>query len=494
MKFHNTHSTRYFLALLNISCLIFTSCGKEVYTGISEAPVGVNTKIIIQTKPAGAVIYFDDKNMGIHSNDSLVWLNPGVHKLTLKLDLFPDKIQYFSIKDGMRVPYFYNYYSDPLNFGSITCNSTPQAATIYLNDSLTNKKTNSTFSNLFPGQYKIKVTLAGCRADSNYITLSGGKNQSVDFILEDTTKWVSYKTTNSPMLSNYISKIIVDKNNIKWIGTLDQGLARFDGKNWKMYKKSNSPLIYDFITCLALDQNNNLWIGTSGGIMMFNGFSWINYTANLPTNTYVKSIAIDKMNNVWIGTMDGLVFYDGVTWKTFTTLNSGLAGNFVTCISIDNQNRVWLGTNSFGISMYDGNNWKLYNMSNMSLPINVGNIIQDIAVDNDGTIWAAHLSDSNRGFAGGITKYDGKNWSVVQLTGIATNLPEMIWVDKNNNKWIGTKNGLGEFLQPGNIVTFTTVNSQIPASQIESAAIDLNGDLYIGTFGGGAAKLKKGNF
>ncbi len=70
----------------------------------------------------------------------------------------------------------------------------------------------------------------------------------------------------------------------------------------------------------------------------------------------------------------------------------------------------------------------------------------------------------------------------------------MIWVDKNNYKWIGTKNGLGKFLQPDNIVPFTTDNSQIPGGWIESTAIDLNGDLYVGTFGGGVGKLKKGNF
>ncbi len=488
MKVYTTYSNVFSIALLIILAFILFSCSKEVYTGINDAPVGSNTKIIIQTKPGGAAIYFDGKNMGIHSNDSLVWLDPGVHILTLKLDLFPDKIQYFSIDDGMRVPYFYNYYSDPVNFGSITCTSLPNAATIYLNDSLTNKKTPSTFSHLFPGQYKIKVTLARCRADSNYVTISGSNNYNVDFILKDTSKWVIYNTTNSPLPSNYVSKIIVDNNNIKWIGT-SQGLARFDGKNWKMYTESNSPLISDNITCLALDKNNNLWIGTgSGGIMKFDGSSWIDYTANIPSNVYVKSIFIDKFNSVWIITMKGLVYYGGVKWTTI------LDGTFVTCITRDNQNRVWVGTNDFGILMSDGNGWTNIKMSKMALPINVGDCIQDITFDNDGTIWAAHTPAFIYGWVGGITKYDGNNWSVVQLNGIDTSLPEMIWVDKNNYKWIGTKNGLGKFLQPDNIVPFTTDNSQIPGGWIESTAIDLNGDLYVGTFGGGVGKLKNGNF
>ena len=90
--------------------------------------------------------------------------------------------------------------------------------------------------------------------------------------------------------------------------------------------------------------------------------------------------------------------------------------------------------------------------------------------------------------------FDGTKWNLITLNGIPTTLVEKIWVDQNNYKWICSKGGLGKFMQVGDLTTFTTTNSKLPANQVKDVVIDSNGDLWIGTFGGGLAKLKKGNF
>jgi ligand-binding sensor domain-containing protein len=295
------------------------------------------------------------------------------------------------------------------------------------------------------------------------------------------------------MPSNYISCLEVDKNNIKWLGTLDKGLAGFDGKNWKTYSKNNSPLIYDFITSLAVDKYNTLWIGTSGGLMSFNGSTWINYSGNLPS-TYVTSLAFDASGNMWIGTQNGLVKYDGSTWSILNTGNSGIAANFVTSLAVDPANKIWIGSNSYGISMYDGVNWKIYNMSNMGLAVKVGNSIQKVAADKEGNIWAAHIQNTITGDVGGLTMFNGTTWSVVSISGLPTETTQSIYVDENNYKWIGTKGGMAKFKYPSDITLFTTINSKLPASQVQGVLIDMIGDLWVGTFGGGAGKLKKGGF
>ncbi|MCL6100787.1 MAG: PEGA domain-containing protein, partial [Bacteroidetes bacterium] len=397
---------KYILILVIPVIMFFISCEQKVYTGDTVQPSAANGKIILKTVPEGATVYLNDKNMGVKTPDSLVWLQPGDYDVTLKLRLFKDIKFRATILSDNKVNYYYNYYSDPSNFGSIQCTSKPTSANVFLNDSLTGFKTPAVINNLFPGDYKVKLTLPNCRADSAIVTVKGGTTKSVSFTLDDTTKWVSYKINNSPIASNFVSSVVTDKNNVKWIGTLDKGLCRFDGKNWQIFTKSNSPLIYNFINCLAIDRNDNLWIGTPGGLMVYNGSTWIDYSSNLPS-VYVSTVAFDNSGNTWIGTQEGLVKFDGSSWQTFRTTNSGLGGNFVLSLAVDVQNKIWIGTNAFGISVFDGKNWQVYNMSNMKLSLNVGNGVNSIAVDNSGIVWAAHISNPTTGETGGTTVFDG---------------------------------------------------------------------------------------
>lgn len=484
---------KYFHLLTLPALMLLLSCEQKVYTGETIQPAESNGKIVLRTDLPGAEIYLNGKNMGIKTPDSLVWLQPGSYSITLKLKLFKDVKLNGTLVLGDKINLYYSYYNDPSNFGAIKCFSTPASANIIFNDSATGLKTPATLSNLFPGDYKIKVTYPACRPDSATVTVQGGYTQIISFALEDTTQWINYKVTNSPITSNYISCVAVDKNNVKWIGTLDKGLLKFDGKKWTIFQKANSPIVYDFISCLAVDRNNNLWVGMPGGLMVYNGTTWIDYTANLPA-IFVSSITFDNSGNTWIGTQNGLVKYNGSSWKVYQTSNSGLSGNFILSVAADSKGKIWIGTNSFGISVFDGTNWKVYNMANMSLTQNVGNAINDIAVDNIGNVWVAHVANIPAGESGGTTMFDGTKWNLITLNGIPTTLVEKIWVDQNNYKWICSKGGLGKFMQVGDLTTFTTTNSKLPANQVKDVVIDSNGDLWIGTFGGGLAKLKKGNF
>ena len=75
--------------------------------------------------------------------------------------------------------YYYNYYSDPHNYGAISFKSTPDSAAIYLNDSLLDAITPYTKNLLFPDRYKVKFTYPEHRAESTYVNLSGGVTEQV---------------------------------------------------------------------------------------------------------------------------------------------------------------------------------------------------------------------------------------------------------------------------------------------------------------------------
>jgi hypothetical protein len=481
--------------LLAVSCLSFVlcSCKKEVFTGTTEIEKNGTSKIYVNSNPNGATIYLNGKNMGLKTPDSLTWLANGHYTITLKLNLFKDVKLTTSLNDNDQAQLYYNYYDDLNNFGKIYCSSSPSAASLILNDSVTSLKTPVTISQLFPGEYKVKLTLDGCRADSSIITVYGGRTTNTSFVMDDTTQWVRYRITNCLIPSNYISQVLVDKKNTKWIGTLDKGLASFDGKDWKVFNKSNSSLVNDFIGCMLLDNSDRLWIGTPGGLVSFDGSVWTNYTSYLP-HMYVSALAKDKSGNIWIGTQGGLVKFNGSSWKTYQTSNSAIAANFVTALACDDLNRMWIGTNAYGINVFDGTEWKLYNMKNMQTVTNVGNCIGDIAIDKNGIVWVAHIKNEKTGDLGGVSYFNGSTWSVLTMSGMPTDATESIYVDSNNYKWIGTKSGLAKYESAANIKYYTTTNSKLPASQIEAVVIDENGDLYVGSWGGGLGKAKKGNY
>ena len=476
--------------VLFYSFLLIYACKEQVISEPPDEAAIKNSKIIVSSKPEDAQIYLNGKNMGIKTPDSLTWLPLGSCTITLKLGLFPDRSRDFTIHDSARISYFYDYYSDSRNYGGISCSTTPSAANVFVNDTLLAQKTPLTINNLFPGKYKLKVSLPNHRSDSSYVDVFGGVTQNLSFSLEDTTIWISYKMINSPVTSNHITTIYVDKYNRIWFGSRDGGLFTFYRNKWDIDNKSFT------VSSILLDDHDNIWVATRGGLQFFDNLTgkWFDYGRYLPS-TNVTCLFIDRYKNLWVGTTGGIAVYNGTTWSYITTdTDAGpLINNQVTCITMDNSNRMWIGTLG-GINMILGRVWNYFTNKNMNLPDNLGNGIKDIQVGKEGMVWISHIErlDSNK--YGGLSKFDGQSFSQVNINGFPTNHISKIWVDENNYKWISTINGVARFKEPGDLEVFTTGNSKLPASQVTDVRIDSNGDLWIATYGGGIAKLKKGNF
>ncbi len=175
-----------------------------------------------------------------------------------------------------------NYYLNPGHYGKVYCTSNPSGTKIYFNDSLISNTTPYILTNIFPSRYKIKYTKDNHRADSCYALVRGNDLTLFSLSLEDTTVWVSYRINNSGIISNYLEDIIVDKDNVKWIGTADRGICKFDGKNWHYLDNINSPLINNSINDIEIDKSNKLWIATVNSLQTFDGENWVDFTSLLP--------------------------------------------------------------------------------------------------------------------------------------------------------------------------------------------------------------------
>ncbi|MCK9279357.1 MAG: T9SS type A sorting domain-containing protein [Melioribacteraceae bacterium] len=150
-------------------------------------------------------------------------------------------------------------------------------------------------------------------------------------------------------------------------------------------------------------------------------------------------------------------------------------------IAEDNQ-YVWVG--GAGLSKIDKLTDEVtsYTRNNSLLPDNMINVI---LVDRNGIKWI--------GTASGLAKFDGTNWTLFNSnnSGLVENYIYDIKEDATGNLWIGTANGLNKF-DGTNWVTYNKVNSWGKGyDTIIKIAISNNGVIWLAlSYGGHLAKLE----
>ena len=472
-----------------VVCMMNLSCEQQVYTGEPESPPPANCILSINSFPAGLEIYVGQKNNGYKTPSQINWLAEGSTKITLKKDWFRDSTFYVDMKDKETTYVFIDHRLNPRQYGKIIFNSIPNGSDVFMNGTLVGK-TPCQSAQLWPGYYAVKVSHHLCRSDSSQVLVRASVSSYANRVLEDTSKWVSYNTSTSKIPSDFLYSIVTDLNNVKWLAS-DDGVISFDGKKWMAYNSFNSPLPKGPMFEVAVDQKNNKWVASPGGLFMFNGTSWLNLSDKLPTST-VLTVTCDEKGIVWVGTNEGLVKFDGASWTSYTTKNSGIYGDRVSYITVVQDGKVWFA--SFYIGVFDGTNWFKWTIDDMKIDPSIGMFIRDLKADKNGNVWVAHSEDKKLNIRGGLTKYDGSLWSEVTIPVIATNQIQSIDVDEDNYKWIGASRGLGKFTLPEDTRVLYHLSPWIPLENIRGITIDNNGDLWVATFGGGIAKIKKGNY
>ena len=83
--------------------------------------------------------------------------------------------------------------------------------------------------------------------------------------------WDVYNITNSGLPNNAVYSIVIDDDDVKWIGTGGGGLVKFSEGEWTVFDPSNSDLPKDFIYSIVVDENNNKTISLwKGGLTLYN--------------------------------------------------------------------------------------------------------------------------------------------------------------------------------------------------------------------------------
>jgi streptogramin lyase len=484
-------SIRIFIEKLLISGIIFLlftfgSCEKEVTITPPPGPVP-QASLLINSIPAGSTIFVNGKNTGRITPDSLPYVEEGSYLITLKKKYFRDTSFIMQAVEHESRSITVNYLLNPLMFGSINFKSVPNNSRIFVNDSSLNVVTPFVLDHLIPGEYKITLKKESYRDGNITATVESNKTFSVFSILQDTSVWVDYQTFNSGIQSNFITAVVLDKDGVKWIGTYDAGLIKYDGISFKNYNTGNSGIPYNSINSIAIDDQDRLWICTNNGLGIFDGTTWKNYNKSnsvLKTNN-INVVRFDQSGTAWIGTQNNFVQFDGINWRYYNFTSGGIEYLSVTDFVFINSNNIWIATSNAGLIKFDGDNtYRIYSRSNSNI---LTNYISSLGIEQNGNLWL--LNKSMPAYRGGVTLVQEEEFLPYPF-GESTFLPRSIFIDNNSKKWIATNEGLLTITGTTEFNLMNGNNSVLTSTNLFQIAKEEDGTVWIATYGGGLIKYK----
>lgn len=296
-----------------------------------------------------------------------------------------------------------------------------------------------------------------------------------------TRGWAHYHASNSPLPSNGINGMVLDKDGVAWIAT-DEGLARFDKENWRIYTHMDFGGFSDDVVSVAADSSNAIWITVqdSTAIARFKDGEWSNWnmlaskdTIEQMRRTYdwpVVSLAAAPNGTIW-GVLDKRLvrFEDGV-WI-------GYNGQSVESIVIDQNNAVWSALRSDFVVKFDGTFWS----TDLFTP---PSRLHALAVAPDNSIWALgrdgiirHGQDSTYYITNGTREFPGPH-------------PHSVAFDNRGHIWVGSADPLGaEFSYGEGIVRYDGVvttrfsvhNSGLPDNRVRTVKAGPDGTIWMRT-------------
>lgn len=271
------------------------------------------------------------------------------------------------------------------------------------------------------------------------------------------------KSVGNTLGTTNLTAIFPAKNGILWIGTLKDGLKKLNTKTGEVTHfrhDSNDPssVSSNFISTIVIDKNNNLWVGTDfWGVDRMTGegkdAKFIHYRHNPKDpntlgNNDVRMLFVDSQNNLWACNENGgLNLYSREHDIFFSYMpdpidQHSISSNSYWCIYEDRQKRLWLGSSLNGIDVIDKNFSKFdhYYKSSFDGSSITNDIVRGFHEDRDGNWWIA-TDGGGLNFLDRKTnryrayQYDAGNPNSIQSNAVLT----MCEVD--DELWVGTWQG-----------------------------------------------------
>lgn len=271
---------------------------------------------------------------------------------------------------------------------------------------------------------------------------------------------------NTPY-DKFVQAITVHENAV-WVGTYSNGLYKLENGSWANYTTSDG-LVSDEITAILFDGNNLLWVGTKSGISRMENGTWTNLTIdNGLYSDDIRSLACDSQNNIWIGSNKNRVTkFDGENFTVYH-VNPEMSGDpgmgHIHAITCDINGVVWIGSCISGLSEFDGTQWS-HEVNGLSV------FVTSSVCNQAGDVWIGDYM--------GAYHYSNGTWTgYTENEGLADATILDIDFDVQDNIWFGTKKGIARF--DGTSFMNYTIDDTLFNNYVSSMACDRDGSIWIG--------------
>jgi signal transduction histidine kinase/ligand-binding sensor domain-containing protein len=271
-----------------------------------------------------------------------------------------------------------------------------------------------------------------------------------------------------------------DQDGGVWFRQFGSGLfhAKPDGSMHRISAADGLP--DDRVRCWFQDREGNVWVGVDrGGLVRLREkrFRLIGTAEGLSIPA-VSTVCEDGDSNIWIGTFGGGLnrWRDGAL--TRLNLSEGSRKDSFFSAYPDTQGRVWLSAGQENLFVLETNR-----ISKTTTNVHG---IKVILVDHQGQAWMG-LQNGLTCLANGVVNNFGP-WNGFERKDVRA-LAE----DQQGNIWIGTGGG-GLYKFADGQFTLYQVNDSLGNQGIWSLLPDADGTLWVGTFRGGLLRFKNGKF
>ncbi len=201
----------------------------------------------------------------------------------------------------------------------------------------------------------------------------------------DGSNWTHFGTAHG-LSTGDITRIIQASNGdvwmIKYFGSMNEDVYRFDGNSWTSWDTPEAPL--DILE----DKDGNIWVAMEdgAGVQKFDGSTWTQYSEPLyfgtgfnPDYCDITRIVEDENGDlIFLRSVSDGVRYDGTDFSLVDWYSGGSYSGLV-----DSFGNLWIGT-EYGIEEFTGPDWK----PGLGLGYSTGKV-NDIIQTHDGHIWFA---------------------------------------------------------------------------------------------------------
>ncbi|HBB00427.1 MAG: hybrid sensor histidine kinase/response regulator [Bacteroidetes bacterium GWD2_45_23] len=296
-----------------------------------------------------------------------------------------------------------------------------------------------------------------------------------------------------------------------WVGAWEGGLHLLENPydpehlSWKTYlhdaSRPNSlsdNIVYDICED---PQSGNLWVGTRSGLSILNdadpenfiNYSTFNDTNHLPNNE-INSIVADNSGNIWIGSIGGGVIYTNTQkpkFEFFQVQLPEMPTAAIRSIYLNHHDQMWLSVGTYGIVFYDPESKVIVPQSEMpEFRALKQTTVYDIRSFNGDDLLFATYGDGLWHYRKGEPV---KTYTTTNADFIRENRIRALYIDRNQNLWVGTQSGLGLRLSDGKGLTFdqlTVEGRELANATLLHITEDSEGRIWIATINHGLISVE----